>query len=112
MVLDFVINMILLIGLIGLFNLTRYWLKIRKLIKLYKDNPNVQGISIVNGEVKIIEKEEMQPNRETVEMVVDQMCGKSIKKDEAYRMVIDGQEHYFCSWECREAYRKLRKEGE
>ena len=55
MVLDFIINIILLMGIIGLFNLTRYVLKIRKNIKMHKDNPNIQGITIVNGEVKIIE---------------------------------------------------------
>ena len=33
LVLDFILNMILLIGVISLFNLARYLLKIRKLIK-------------------------------------------------------------------------------
>ena len=42
MVLDFIINIILLMGIIGLFNLTRYVLKIRKIIKMHKDNPNIQ----------------------------------------------------------------------
>lgn len=56
MVIDFILNMILVIGLVSLFNLTRYILKVRKVVKKYKDNPNVEGITIVNGEIKIIEK--------------------------------------------------------
>lgn len=112
LVLDFILNMILLIGVISLFNLARYLLKIRKLIKLCKDNPNVQGISIVNGEVKVIEKESKMPEEQEIPMVIDEICGKAVKKEEAYRMVIEGKEHYFCSWECREAYINRQKEGE
>ncbi len=112
MVLDFILNMILLIGIISLFNLTRYIFKIRKLIKMHKDNPNIQGITIVNGEVKIIEKNSSEEEKKetVVEKVVDEVCGKSIEKSKAYRVLCNGKEHYFCSWECREAFMNQRLE--
>lgn len=113
MVLEFIVNMILLIGLISLFNLARYLFKIRKIMKMYKDNPNIQGISIINGEVKVIEKMPDTKNvAPVIPTVVDEVCGKAITKNEAYRMVLGGEEHYFCSWECREAFIKMKKEEE
>lgn len=114
MVVDFLINMILVIGLVSLFNLTRYILKIRKLVKKYKDNPNVQGITIVNGEVKVIEKNQMQKQQfnQAVqkEMVTDYFCNKQIEKSQAYRVMKEGKEYFFCSWECREQFLK-QEEG-
>ena len=112
MVLDFIINILVLMGIISLFNLTRYLFKIRKIIKMHKDNPNIQGITIVNGQVKVIEKEaseESKPNK-VVPKVIDEVCGKEINQTDAYRIVINGEEHYFCSWECKEAFVKKRKE--
>lgn len=112
MVWDFIVNMIILVGFISLFNFTRCMLKIRKIIKDNKDNPNIQGISIVNGEVKVVEKKPQMPLKvETVPTVLDEICHKSIRKEEAYRVLVDGQEHYFCSWECKEAFMKKREEG-
>lgn len=112
MVWDFIVNMIILVGFISLFNFTRCMLKIRKIIKDNKDNPNIQGISIVNGEVKVVEKKPQMPLQvETVPTVLDEICHKSIRKEEAYRVLVDGQEHYFCSWECKEAFMKKREEG-
>ncbi|MEE1073225.1 MAG: YHS domain-containing protein [Cellulosilyticum sp.] len=113
MVLDFIINIILLMGIIGLFNLTRYLLKIRKIIKMHKDNPNIQGITIVNGEVKIIEKKsDVESIKVEVPKEIDPICGKEIDRAEAYRIVIDGEEYYFCSWECRDDFlKKKQQEG-
>ena len=54
-VFDFILDIFLIMMLISLFNLVRYTLKIRKIMKMHKDNPNIKGISIVNGEIKIIE---------------------------------------------------------
>ncbi len=114
MVIDFILNMILVIGLISLFNLTRYILKVRKVVKKYKDNPNVEGITIVNGEIKIIEKNQMQKDQATQllkeELVIDPICHKEIEKSQAYRIVKQGKEYFFCSWECREQFLK-QKEG-
>ncbi|MBP3888174.1 MAG: hypothetical protein J6F30_11135 [Cellulosilyticum sp.] len=104
--------MILLIGIISLFNLTRYIFKIKKLIKMHKDNPNIQGITIVNGEVKIIEKTPQSEKKESVvsNQVIDEICGKSIEENKAYRIVYGEKEHCFCSWECREAFIKKKQE--
>ena len=111
MVLDFIVDILLLIGIMSLFNLTRYVLKVRKIIKMHKDNPNIQGISIVNGEVKVIEKvPSEQPVQKQEPKVVDYLCGEEIDKKDAYRVFADGQEYYFCSWECREAFIKQRQE--
>ena len=107
-VLDIIVNTILIIGAISLFNLVVALFKVRKVLKMQKDNPNIQGISIVNGEVKIIEKDQVAFKAEEQEkdLVVDSVCHKEIKKSEAYRVVKDGQEYFFCSWECREAFLK------
>lgn len=108
MVVDFILNMILVISLISLFNLTRYILKVRKVVKKYKDNPNIEGITIINGEVKVIEKNQsgegkalQQPR---IESVIDPVCHKEIAKTDAYRVVKEGKEYFFCSWECREKF--------
>ncbi len=109
MVLDFILNIFLVIVLVSLFNLVRYILKIRKILKMHKDNPNIQGISIINGEVNIIEKSvqgEAVKNEVKKEMVCDPACGKELEKKEAYRVVKAGKEYFFCSWECREAFLK------
>lgn len=114
MVLEFIVNMILLIGIVSLFNVTRYIFKIRKLIKKHKDNPNIQGITIVNGEVKVIEKKPTQkeeaPTSVAVEQVRDEICGQMVEASKAYRVLHNGEEHYFCSWECREAFMKIKQE--
>lgn len=112
MVLEFIVNMILLIGVVSLFNLTRYIFKIRNIIKKHKDDPNIQGITIVNGEVKVIEKTPSQEKKApvVVEQVVDEVCGKSIEVSEAYRVLYGGKEHHFCSWECKETFMKMKQE--
>lgn len=81
---------------------------------MHKDNPNIKGISIVNGEVKVIEKAPDKIVQEKViPKVIDPICGKEINKNEAYRVVKNNKEYYFCSWECREAFKDVElKEGE
>ncbi|WP_069997438.1 YHS domain-containing protein [Cellulosilyticum sp. I15G10I2] len=117
MVVDFILNMFLVIILVSLFNLVRYILKIRKIMKMHKDNPNIQGISIINGEIKVIEKEGhggTAKEKVAEEFVQDPICGASLEKKEAYRILKDGKEHFFCSWECREKFLKEHRveEGE
>ena len=115
MVLEFIVNMILLIGIVSLFNLVRYIFKIKKIIKMHKDNPNIQGITIVNGEVKIIERKPVEEKKvqEAQVQVIDEMCGQSVELSKAYRVLCEDKEHYFCSWECREAFmKKKQEEGE
>lgn len=100
------LNIFLFFMLVSLFNMIRYMFKIRKVIKLNKDNPNVKGISIVNGQVKVIEDEAFPPivPIEKEDLVVDPICGNEVEKKEAYRILKDGQEYFFCSWECREKF--------
>ncbi|PHV71728.1 hypothetical protein CS063_03990 [Sporanaerobium hydrogeniformans] len=102
---ELVLNIFVVIMLVSLFNLIRYMLKIRKILKMNKDNPNIQGISIINGEIKVIEKIPT-PSEITRELVVDPICGKEIEKTDAYRVMREGKEHFFCSWECRERFVK------
>lgn len=111
MVLEIIMDIILIIGAISFFNLLVALFKVRKIMKMQKDNPNIQGISIVNGEVKIIEKGQMpegmmKEQTPAEEMVVDPICHKAIKKSDAYRVFKEGKEYFFCSWECREAFLK------
>jgi len=115
MIIEFFFNMIVFIGIISLFNLLRYLFKIRKVIKMHKDNPNIQGITIINGEIKIIEKklmteEQVEPVKE---LATDVVCGQGVEKEKAYRVVKGEKEYFFCSWECREAFlgKKSQEEG-
>ncbi|MDF2877374.1 MAG: hypothetical protein K0S30_470 [Clostridia bacterium] len=106
---EFVLNMFLVIVLVGVVNLARYIFKIRKIMKMHKDNPNIQGISIINGEIKVIEKNDTtsELKKEPLkELVSDSVCGQEIDKKEAYRLFKEGKEHFFCSWECREKFLK------
>lgn len=107
MVLDVLMNVVLVFMLLSLFNLVRYTLKIRNTLKKHKDNPNIRGISIVNGEVKVIEKEPTEVvQEENKDMVIDQSCGKEVEKKDAYRLFKDGKEYFFCSWECGQEFLK------
>lgn len=114
MFIEFFLDMMLFIGLISLFNVLRYVFKIRKIIKVNKDNPNIQGITIVNGEVKIIEKTPtVETHTEVVqETVKDPICETTLEKDKAYRVIRDEAEYFFCSWECREAFLNKKKQEE
>lgn len=104
MIVEFFLNMILFVGIISLFNLLRYLFKIRKVIKMHKDNPNIQGITIINGEVKIMEKNQGEKEEPIKEMVQDVICGQEVEKEKAYRIVKGEEEYFFCSWDCREAF--------
>lgn len=111
MIFEIILDIILVIGAISFFNLIIALFKVRKVLKMQKDNPNIQGISIVNGEVKIIEKGQMPEDMPKAqapveEMVIDPVCHKEIKKKDAYRVIKDDKEYFFCSWECREAFLK------
>lgn len=109
--LEFVLNIILVMILIGLFNLIRGILRVRKILKKYKDDPTVEGITIVNGKVNVIRKNgQAEAKEEVKEMVTDPICQKMIEKDKAFRMVKDDKEYFFCSWECREAFLNEAKE--
>ncbi len=86
-------------SIIGIF-------RIRKVLKEHGDNPNIEGIAIVNGEVQVIEKEKkLQPELVITQVKAD-CCGKMIDKKDAYRSFIDDTEHYFCSWDCREKFQQ------
>lgn len=90
----------------------RYVLKVRKILKLYKDNPNIQGIAIVDGQIQIIERrpattmQEIKPK----EIILDPVCGKTVERKNAYRVMKNDKEYFFCSWECREEFLKTNKE--
>ncbi len=42
-------------------------------------------------------------------MVKDEACGIYVPKETAIREVIDGEEHFFCSKECRKKFLEERK---
>jgi len=100
---DFMLNMFLVIVLVSLFNLGRYAFKIRKVMKMHQNDPNIQGISIVNGEIKVIEKN-VNTAEPIKELVNDTICGKELEKKDTYRVFKDEKEYFFCSWECREKF--------
>lgn len=106
MVFDLLMDIILAMLLIGCFNFVRSLLRVRKMLKKYKDDPSVEGITIVNGEVKVIQKKQNEAEMQIVpkEMVEDEVCNTKVEKDKAYRVVKDGVEHFFCSWECRQKF--------
>jgi YHS domain-containing protein len=84
-------------------------------MKMHQDNPNIQGISIVNGEIKVIEKKlnaGVLNEAPAKELVKDIICDKELEKKDAYRVFKDGKEYYFCSWECREKFLKQYAEEE
>lgn len=101
---EVVLNIFIVIIAVSLVNALRYVFKIRKIIKMNRHNPNILGISIVNGEIKVIEKEQVNSQEVVKDVVLDAICGKEIEKKEAYRMIKEGKEYFFCSWECREAF--------
>ncbi|OON99915.1 MAG: hypothetical protein ATN35_10250 [Epulopiscium sp. Nele67-Bin004] len=98
------LQFLMVMFIIGFINMIANVLKIRKLIKDNQDNPNVKGIAIVNGELKIIEEGEEPPKTIKVEPLVKCGCGKHIEKNNSYRLIKNEQEHHFCSWDCQEEF--------
>ncbi len=99
-----VMQFIMLLFLVGMINSIIGLFKIRKILKDNANNPNLEGIAIVNGEVKIIEKNKIEEKVLVLESIHTCDCGIKIAKDKAYRAFIGDEEHYFCSWDCREKF--------
>lgn len=45
-----------------------------------------------------------KPATVTIEMVKDHLCGSFVPKNKAFIVRTDGEDYYFCSWECREKF--------
>lgn len=92
----------------SLLTFIMYIFRIRKVMRQYKDNPNIRGVQIVNGEIRVIEKDqnivEVKVQEEVKDLVHDPVCNREIEKENAYRLVKNNKEHYFCSWDCREKF--------
>lgn len=101
-------NLVIIMFLFGLFNFTIYAFKVRSVVQKHKNNPNVKGVKIVNGEVQVIEDDanifEAQVKEETKEMVTDLVCKKEIEKTSAFHVIRNSESHYFCSWDCRDKF--------
>lgn len=110
MIFDILTSILVATSIIMLFNFVRYFIKVGKIFKENKDNPNIEGIVVVNGEIKVIEKESNKEDAENkVEVVTDPICNKQVNKEDAYRVMIDNKEYFFCSWECREKFMEQYK---
>ena len=111
--LSFISNIFTVVFLWGLFTFVMYILRIRKIMRQYKDNPNIRGIQIINGQVHVIEKEDhivdAEIKEESKDMVYDPVCHAEIEKTSAYRMVKNDTDYYFCSWECRDKFLESAK---
>lgn len=108
-------NLFMIMFLWGLFTFTMYALRVRKTLRKHKDDPSIKGVHIVNGQVRVIKKDENNVKKdqtvidgeikdETKDMVYDEICNEEIAKSEAYHIIRDGKSHYFCSWKCREKF--------
>lgn len=107
-------NLFVIIFIWGLFNFTMYVVKVRKAMRKHKDNPNVKGIKIVNGQVHVIEDDknifEAEIKEEVKEMVTDPVCHAQVERSQAYHVISEGQSQYFCSWDCREKFLESNNE--
>ncbi len=104
----FIGNLFIIMFLFGLFNFTIYAFKVRSVVRKHKDNPNVRGVKIVNGEVEIIEDNEnvleAQVKEEIKDTVTDLVCNEEVEKAKAFHVIKNGESHYFCSWDCRDKF--------
>ncbi|OOB77143.1 MAG: hypothetical protein BEN19_02400 [Epulopiscium sp. Nuni2H_MBin003] len=96
------LQFIFLLFLVSIINSIIGMFRIRKILREHSDDPNIQGVAIVNGEVKIIQKDEVQSK--ATEQVKVCCCDKMVDKTDVYRSVIGDEEYYFCSWECKEKF--------
>ncbi|TYO93912.1 transcriptional regulator [Desulfallas thermosapovorans] len=74
---------------------------------------NYMAISRARKQAQKIEEENAKLKlqvKEQIEMVTDNICGRTLPKSDAYVLAGDETRHYFCSWECREKYINLLKE--
>jgi uncharacterized protein len=56
-------------------------------------------------------KQRRQPERLSGVMVKDEICNTYIPKEDAIREVREGQEHFFCSQECRKKFLHSKKKS-
>lgn len=65
--------------------------------------------ALVRAKNAVQELKEQQPAveptvPEEIEMVTDSSCGCAIPKAKAYVLALEAEEHYFCSWDCRQKF--------
>ena len=88
-------------NIVGFLSIFLIFIVIRRLIKaLIKDKATTQ-----TNEGEIVDKnKEVYVEKIVIEMVKDEVCGRSIPRTEAQILVKDNKKYYFCSWDCREKF--------
>lgn len=100
---NILLQFIFVIFFVGIINTLISIFKIKKILKDNEDNPNITGIAIVNGKIEVIEKPELKNHTIQVKAYC---CNKLINKEDAYRFISNGNEYFFCSWECAEKFKQ------
>lgn len=86
----------------GLINIILIYIIARSLMKIFIQNKEA------DNKVEGIASKKENPNYKEVaiELVKDEVCNRSIPKEQAHILVKEERKHYFCSWECREEFLK------
>lgn len=84
----------------GLVNIILIFIIARSIITLFYRGRGVptKAKSVASEETKSVVKEVVR------ELVKDEVCNRSIPKEEAHIIVKEDVKHYFCSWDCREKF--------
>ncbi|WP_031516021.1 hypothetical protein [Desulfofalx alkaliphila] len=76
----------------------------RYFVKPKQDEHKTQNAG--NGQVNIAEKTEEK------NLVEDKICGAVVPRSQSYIVVRDDEEHYFCSWDCRQKFLDSQQEDQ
>ena len=82
----------------GLINVILIFIIFRSLITLFYQN------RAVSNKANSVASEEVKPVEVVRELVKDEVCNRSIPKEEAHILIKGDDKHYFCSWDCREKF--------
>ncbi len=91
----------------GLFRFFYIILLIRMVLNIFL---NIKRRAMLRDHIEAAQRtlaegeEAEEPKQRVITMVEDKICGNRIQKEKAYIINKNDEDHYFCSWDCREKF--------
>ena len=89
-------------NVVGILNILILYMVVRSVFRFFSLSKAAAEAKAKNNLEATESQEEVV--EEVIEMVEDEICNRAIPRAKAYIVVRDDQEHYFCSWECRQKF--------
>ncbi|AEG59767.1 transcriptional regulator [Desulforamulus ruminis] len=90
-------------NVVGIINILILYMVVRSVFRFFSLSKAAAEARAKNNLEAAAEPQE-EVMEEAIEMVQDEICNRAIPRAKAYIVVRNDQEHYFCSWECRQKF--------